>query len=121
MLDRKASAGFAFNNVASVVSVEAALDGGARTIIPVDNRGRFALPKCPAGQHSLTLTVTKTISPLPVCPMCTVSGGLILHQHHPLPRGACCSSSLARSMSQAVSRDMGRRCLHWPCILDSRT
>ena len=58
VLDRNAPIGFAFDNMAPVVSIEAVLDDGTRTTIPVDAMGRFPLPVCPAGQHALTLTAT---------------------------------------------------------------
>lgn len=58
VLDQNATAGFAIDNLAPVVSVEAVLDGGARSTIPVDAAGRFTLPKCPAGLHTLILTAT---------------------------------------------------------------
>ncbi len=56
VMDPKGTTGFALDSVAPVASVEAALDGGPSTRVPVGPDGRFALPRCPVGQHALTLT-----------------------------------------------------------------
>ena len=60
VFDPKGMTGFALSNIAPVASVEAILDGGKRTTVPVGADGRFLLPPCPSGQHTLTITATNT-------------------------------------------------------------
>jgi membrane-associated phospholipid phosphatase len=56
VLDPKGAAGFAIDNAAPVRYVDAVLDGGARTTVPVGADGRFVLPHCPPGPHALVVT-----------------------------------------------------------------
>jgi PAP2 superfamily len=58
VLDSTGSAGFAVASAAPVRSVEVALDGGPSTAVPLNPDGRFVLPRCPKGEHTVSVTAS---------------------------------------------------------------